>query len=140
MKKVLEAFRLWFTAQTSLPTALEPNKLEAPEPSLRLMLAGFEAQGADREKLTLEATLAASGDGPDVFLEAVLEASRAMLPYREGVFSFPVEAGFSATATFSRTAPGRFQQNEGQGEGGPRYSFAYLEPFRVELSYNPAKL
>ncbi len=135
--KVLDAFRDWFTLQTGIPTLFEPERLANQEPTFRLNLAGFEAQGENREKVELTGTLSAQGDAPDFFLDQVIDASRAMLPYREGAHAFDVEPGFQATATITRTAPGRFEPNQDESK---TYGYSYFEQFRVELSYNPAKL
>ncbi len=134
--KVLDAFKNYISAQTGVVAVLEPEKLEVSEPNLRLMLNGFDSQGQNREKLTLTGTLTAQGDGPDYFLDSVLSASRAFLPFRDGSHVFEVEAGFTASATVTRTAPGRFEQNENEG----RFAFSFIEQFRIEISYNPDKL
>ncbi|MCF7952392.1 MAG: hypothetical protein K9L57_12210 [Spirochaetaceae bacterium] len=134
--KVLDAFKAFISTQTGVTTVLEPQSLEVSEPNLRLMISEFDSQGENRERLTLTASLVANGDGPDYFLDGVISASRAFVPFREGSHVFDVEEGFMATATFTRTAPGRFERSEEEGS----YAFSYIEQFRVELSYNPAKL
>lgn len=134
--KILNAFRDYLASETGLTVVLEPQSLEVSEPNVRLMINEFDSQGENRERLTLTASLTAHGDGPDYFLDGVINASRAFIPFRDGSHAFDVESGFIATATFSRTAPGRFERSEEEGS----YAFSYIEQFRVELSYNPSKL
>jgi len=131
MKAVLEAFIQYLKAH-EIPALVEPESLETTEPFFRLGFTGFDAAGKNREQLSLTGTLTAQGDGPDYFLDSVIEASRKLLPLRERAFPFTVSSGVSATATMERTAPGRFQENE---EG--KYHFSYIEVYRIELTYNP---
>ncbi len=132
---VLDAARVFLEDAAGVRTVLMPEKLTPEGPHFRLTLNGFDTQGVDREELVLSGVLTADGDRPDYFLDSVIAASRALLPYRDGAHEFTVSEGFQATLTARREAPGRFIENE-EGE----QPFSYIESYRIGISYNPNKL
>jgi len=134
---ILESCLAWFTGETGIPHLIEPQQIEPPAPTLRLMITGFAEQGENRETIKAVGTINAYGDGPKSFLTSVAAASRKMVELTERNNPFAIDITHSATVTFRLLADGRFQENESEQ---PHFPFLWNEQYAVEISYNKSFL
>lgn len=115
---------------------LDPLAVDPTEIGVRLSYSGFETQGDDREKIVLQASVEGHGIDPGAFLSKVMFHSRALSKMAASGLEFPVGPSRKAKAIVTRTAEGRFARDE----MSEKLDWIFQEPYRIELSYNPAIL
>lgn len=78
LKKVFEAMCSALTARTGLMVLMDPQPVHSGQPHLRLTYQGSEGIGKDVSGLKWQLSLTGAGDGPEVYLVAVVRASLAL--------------------------------------------------------------
>jgi len=119
---------------------VEPQPITLSEPHIRVMFAGFEFSGVgditgyETERLcTLKMecvlTLTAMGDGPDVFLDKVIEASFKLSKLFERPFSIRTADGYGITVVAKSRGQRQFFKNEEEG----KKPYIYEENFDLNI-------
>ncbi|HOP33233.1 MAG TPA: hypothetical protein PKU94_07655 [Candidatus Hydrothermia bacterium] len=137
LKHILSDF---LKERTQLPVFIEPQPITVFEPHIRVMFAGFDFEGVgdltgyDIERLcTLKMdcllTLTAMGDGPDVFLDKVVDASFRLNRLFERPFSIQTVDGYGITVQGKSRGQRQFFKNEEEG----KKPYIYEENFDVSI-------
>lgn len=71
----LEGLSYWLTQETGLPTLYDPQPVKTAQPHVRLTLTGTEDRGDGPVDVRFQLNVIGAGDGPDVYLPAVIMAS-----------------------------------------------------------------
>lgn len=135
--------------KTKLPVIVEPQPVTLSEPHVRIMFTGFDLdQGIDvtgyevEELCTLKLqcllTLTAHGDGPDRFLDEVVNASFQLRRFLSDTFTIATVDGYGITVQGTKRPGGQFFRNEEEGKKPYVYEESYdvsiYVPY-VEVSY-----
>lgn len=75
LKKILDQMSSLLEAETGLSVLFDPQPVKVAAPSLRLVFLGSEGFGVKATMLKWQIALIGAGDGPDVYLPAVMAAS-----------------------------------------------------------------
>jgi len=134
-KIVVEKFKAHLEG-LGLNVFLGPLTVDPADVGLRLFFSGFEEQGDDREKISLEGALSGRGVDPGRYLSLIISHSRIVSKLLKKGFEYPLSDSCKAKAEMRRTAEGRFQQDEAED----KFDWSFQENYRIELSYNPAVL
>jgi|UniRef100_A0A7C4AK39 hypothetical protein len=126
--------------KTGLGVFVEPQPVTLFEPHIRVMFMGFEFEGVgdltghETERLcTLRMdcllTLTAMGDGPDVFLDKVIESSFKLNRLFERPFSITTVDGYGITVVGKSKGQRQFFKNEEEG----KKPYIYEENFDLHI-------
>jgi len=135
--ELVDGFKAWLNDQFGCPVIIEPQRQDRPEPRWRLAVGGFAPQGEKRQLLTINGAIQADGDGP-VFLDklATISKKAADLKLTEKGFEFEYTmpgGTYTAKASFTLQGDGGWQQNDEE----EKFSFSWVEQYKIQLSYNP---
>jgi len=126
--------------KTGLGVFVEPQPVTLFEPHIRVMFMGFGFEGVgdltgyETERLcTLRMdcllTLTAMGDGPDVFLDKVIESSFKLNRLFERPFSITTVDGYGITVVGKSKGQRQFFKNEEEG----KKPYIYEENFDLHI-------
>lgn len=132
---IVEAFTEYLRS-LGLKVYLGPSQIDPPDVGLRLYYVGAAAQGADRERISLEAILTGRGMDPGLYLGKIMSHSRILASLLQKGFEYPLSASLKAKAELKPTSEGRFIKEEAED----KYDWIFQAYYRVELSYNPVVL
>ena len=140
MKRVLEAVAKQLTQETKLKVLFDPQPVKSAEPHLRLTYIGSQSYGPDSEGFDFQLSLVGSGDGPDVFLPALLTASAkldSLYDKCEGPLfrDLKIDSTTYVRMTFvtGLIATGSFTQNEMKIVETNQWSYLWQEPRQMTL-------
>ena len=140
IKAVLESFKVFMKTEYGLMTIYDPQPIATAEPQVRLTFMGSIDNG-NFCRLLFQASVLASGDGPDVFLPAIIATSMIVQNIWDNsearrVKEIESEAGvvrirFKPVSNGS----GQFIQNEQYESEVRQWAYTYTEPHLVDLEF-----
>ncbi|MBI3584200.1 MAG: hypothetical protein HY096_09685 [Nitrospinae bacterium] len=139
--EILRLFAEEMEKKTGIQTLVEPQPVELKEPHLRILApTGFEFNFEDDRyyelgrlytvRMDALVTLAASGDGPDLFLNKCIEASFKVNKFFYKPFSILLSTGY-ISINGKRKPGGQFFKNEKEGEK----PYLYEESFEASIYF-----
>ena len=75
MKEIIDMLKDHLGKETKLKVIMDPQPVKSAEPHLRLTFVGSGNQGATHCVVSFQLTIVGAGDGPEVFLDRIIEAS-----------------------------------------------------------------
>ena len=137
---VLSSFKDYMKAEYGLMVLYDPQPIATAEPQVRLTFMGSIDNG-NFSRIFFQASVLASGDGPDVFLPAIIATSMKVQNIWDGsntrqVKEIESEAGvvrirFKPVSSGS----GQFIQNEQYESETRQWAYTYTEPHLVDLEF-----
>lgn len=126
--------------KTGLQVIVEPQPVNLSEPHVRIMYTGIDIDsGPDISgyfveklhtlKISLLLTLTAYGDGPDKFLDSVINSSFALKKVFDSAFSIRTVGSYGITVEGKKRPGGQFFRNEEEG----KKQYLYEENYDVNI-------
>lgn len=148
MKEILETVRGYLSRQTQLKVIMDPQPVKSAEPHLRLTFVGSSNQGATHCVVSFQLSIVGAGDGPEVFLDRIIEASLAV----SDLYNSTLHDGrryediklASGRGTFRVNFPdtinnsGQFVQNDGIETETSTWAYVYAEPHVLDVTFKRA--
>lgn len=148
MKEILETVRGYLNRQTKLKVIMDPQPVKNAEPHLRLTFTGSNNQGATHCVVSFQLSIVGAGDGPEVFLDRIIEASLAV----SDLYNSTLHDGrryediklASGRGTFRMNFPdtinnsGQFVQNDGLETETSTWAYVYAEPHVLDVTFKRA--
>lgn len=136
--------------KTGLPVILDPQPVNSAEPHLRLTFTGATDKGPNDDELDFQLSIVGAGDGPDIFLPEIIQASLAV----SDLFRGPeeenkgyVDLTFTDDDNLSHNIrlyfvdevsnTGQFIQSSEDGEV-QAWAYVYTEPHVIQVSFKSA--
>lgn len=148
MKEVLDAIKEYLRLETGLKVIMDPQPIKSAEPHLRLTFVGSGNQGATHCVVSFQLTIVGAGDGPEVFLDRIIDASLAVSDlYNSDLHEGKRYADLklaSGRGTFRVTFPdtisssGQFMQNDGTETEVSTWAYVYTEPHVMDVVFKRA--
>jgi len=140
---VLDEFKDYMESENDIKVLYDPQPVLIAEPHLRMTFTGAEENGAF-DKLKFQGSIVGSGDGPDVFLPAVIAMSMKVqdiwsacratngrrwieIPSKTGVLRIFFQS--------VQNSSGQFVQNEIYESEARQWAYTYAEPHVVVLEF-----
>lgn len=124
--------------KTGKKVLFDPQPLRTAEPHIRLTFAGSADLGDDWVQLTFQLGIVGAGDGPEVFLQEIIELSIAVTRLYGCTRSVTLNlnGGRSMTIGFPEfaTNTGVFQTNDGTMGETVQWAYVYTEPHFITLT------
>ena len=122
---------------TGLKVLWDPQPVRTAEPMLRLTFMGTEEKGAGCTRVKFQLSLLGAGDGPDVYLPALIEASirldRIYNPCIHKMQYIDIDTGTRLVFETYLTTSGTFSQNEQKVIETNQWSYLWTEPRYVAI-------
>lgn len=140
LRSLLDAASSRIENLTGLKVLYDPQPVRMGGPHLRLTYMGSEECGHGAMRLKWQVSLIGAGDGPDVYLPAVIRASIAVEELydrcRRPGFEDLVVDGVTVRMCFDAalTASGGFSQNEQKVVETGQWSYLWTEPRYVSMT------
>lgn len=139
---MLDAFQDYMASEYGIKVMYDPQPVSVAEPHLRLAFTGAEENGAF-DKLRFQGSVVGSGDGPDVFLPAVIGMSMRVQDIWSACRNdgrrwkeIPTSAGVLRILFQSvQNGSGQFVQNETYESEVRQWAYTYAEPHVVVLEF-----
>lgn len=139
-KSVMTAVEKELKGITGLRALWDPQPVRTAEPQLRLTYIGSEEKGKGCTRVMFHLSLIGAGDGPDVFLPSLIEASVNL----DRIYNSCINSrrfidmdvdGRAVRMVFenSLTATGTFSQNEQKVVETNQWSYLWTEPRYVAI-------
>lgn len=146
MKEILEEFAAWVKSETGVPVLYDPQPLRSAEPHIRLTFTGAAGEGKTHATLFFQLSIVGAGDGPEVFLDRIMEASLAVVDFynpcihhRQVDIVLPNGSGsFRVGFPDVMNSSGQFTRNSGDEGETVKWAYTYVEPHMVEFTFNRA--
>lgn len=148
MKEIIDMLKGYLKQETKLKVIMDPQPIKGAEPHLRLTFVGSGNQGASHCTVSFQLTIVGAGDGPEVFLDRIIEASLAV----SDLYNSDMHEGrryadiklVSGRGSFRVNFPdtinnsGQFVQNDSiEGETSV-WAYVYTEPHVIDVVFNRA--
>lgn len=143
--KILDTFAAWFKEAVGITVLYDPQPVMSAEPAVRMVFLGADEQGANRDVLLFQFNLVGSGDGPDVYLASIIDASlriqdmlRACLEGGRRYVDLDIEGRpEKVRVSFSdlTNGTGSFTQNEPSENETSQWRYTYAEPHTVRFDF-----
>lgn len=138
-KEVLNAAKSYLKEATGLDVLMDPQPLTSSQPHLRLTFIGTGDAGETHDELHFQISIVGAGDGPDVYLPRVINASLVVADlYRKRSVDFKVNEAYSIRIGFPEIVSnsGQFvRQGEDETENST-WAYVYTEPHVVTIDFN----
>jgi hypothetical protein len=139
---VLKAFESYMASEHNMKVLYDPQPIVMAEPHVRLTFVGADENGAF-DRLLFQASLVGSGDGPDVFLPALIGMSMRIQDIwsscRNDGKRWKEIPGDGGTVRIQfkpvQNGSGQFIQNEIQEGEARQWAYTYTEPHMVVLEF-----
>lgn len=138
-KEVLEAARTCLKQLTGLDILMDPQPLTSSKPHLRLTFTGTGDAGETHDLLYFQLSIVGAGDGPDVYLPKVINASLAIADlYRNAYVDFKANEALSVRIGFPDTLSnsGQFVRQGEEETENSSWAYVYTEPHVITLDFN----
>lgn len=140
MKRVLDRVSSILSRETGLKVLYDPQPVRDAEPHLRLTFMGTEPMGIDADRIMFQLSLIGAGDGPAVFLPALIKGSlliERLYDNCEGprYRDFSIDGlGFRISFVEGLTPQGSFSQNEMAIVETNQWTYLWNEPRYMTIS------
>ena len=134
--------------ETKLKVIMDPQPVKSAEPHLRLTFVGSGNQGATHCVVSFQLTIVGAGDGPEVFLDRIIEASLAVSDlYNSDLHEGKRYADIKLTSgrgSFRVNFPdtinnsGQFVQNDSTETETTTWAYVYTEPHVMDVVFKRA--
>ncbi len=148
MREVLDAVTAHLKKETGMKVIMDPQPIKSAEPHLRLTFVGSGNLGASHCVVSFQLTIVGAGDGPEVFLDRIIEASLAVgdlynKELHEGRLYVDLQLASSRgviRANFPDTInnSGQFVQNDNIEGETSAWAYVYTEPHVMDVVFKRA--
>lgn len=148
MKEILDTVKEFLKQRTGLKVIMDPQPVKNAEPHLRLTFVGSGNQGATHSVVSFQLAIVGAGDGPEVFLDRIIEASMQVGDLynsylHEGKLYIDLKLA-SGRGSFRVNFPdtinnsGQFVQNENNENENAQWAYTYVEPHVMDVTFKRA--
>lgn len=133
----LSILKEFLEQQTGKKVLFDPQPIRSAEPHLRLTFAGAEDRGSTWVQLTFQLGIVGAGDGPDIFLQEIIDLSIAVSRLYSCAKSTTISRGLrTVTIGFPEFSSntGVFQMNDGAFGETVQWAYVYAEPHWITLT------